>query len=110
MNFGFDWLEPPEGAPLTVGATLHDLMASWMDRSRCTNAPIDQPTTVGGSKKHGGPDLGPYRSPKQWRALGVDGIGIADQAPDRTLDGPSALSHDPGWRRRIQGFPTRGSL
>lgn len=39
------------------------------------------PTIVGGSKKHGGPDLGPTRAKRQWRELGVDGMGIADFAP-----------------------------
>ena len=39
------------------------------------------PTIVGGSKKHGGPDLGPTRAKAQWRTLGVDGMGIADAAP-----------------------------
>lgn len=39
------------------------------------------PTIVGGSKKHGGPDLGPTRAKRQWRELGVDGMGIADEAP-----------------------------
>lgn len=35
------------------------------------------PTIVGGSKKHGGPDLGPARARKAWAVLGVDGLGIA---------------------------------
>jgi len=36
---------------------------------------------VGGSKKHGGPDLGPTRAKRAWASLGVDGMGIADLAP-----------------------------
>ena len=39
------------------------------------------PTLVGGSKKHGGPDLGPTRAKKAWATLGVDGKGIADDVP-----------------------------
>ena len=42
------------------------------------------PTIVGGSKKHGGADLGPTRAKRAWAELGVDGIGIADAAPART--------------------------
>jgi DNA (cytosine-5)-methyltransferase 1 len=44
------------------------------------------PTIVGGSKKHGGADLGPTRAKAGWLALGVDGKGIAEQAP--TSDHP----------------------
>ncbi|MGW3127651.1 DNA cytosine methyltransferase [Streptomyces sp. NPDC001123] len=36
------------------------------------------PTLVGGSKKHGGADLGPSRAKKAWRALGVSGMGVAN--------------------------------
>ena len=39
------------------------------------------PTIVGGSKKHGGADLGPTRAKQAWSALGVNGKGIADSAP-----------------------------
>ena len=47
------------------------------------------PTIVGGSKKHGGADLGPTRAKRAWAELGVDGIGVADQAPGP--DAPPAL-------------------
>ena len=36
------------------------------------------PTLVGGSKKHGDPDLGPTRARNAWAELGVDGRGIAN--------------------------------
>lgn len=36
------------------------------------------PTLVGGSKKHGGADLGPSRAKAAWRALGVNALGVAD--------------------------------
>lgn len=79
----FDWpcsWEPPR----TVGQAIGDLMAergwegarNWQ-RLACGIAP----TIVGGSKKHGGPDLGPTRARKQWAALAVDGLGIANEAP-----------------------------
>ncbi|MEU8227675.1 DNA (cytosine-5-)-methyltransferase [Kribbella sp. NPDC048915] len=76
----------PEASPLrrTVGEELVDLMAAngwkhaqrWADRANKI-----APTIVGGSKKHGGADLGPTRAKRAWREMGVDGLGIADAAP-----------------------------
>jgi DNA (cytosine-5)-methyltransferase 1 len=79
----FEW-PAPAGPPKTVGETLADLMAAngwrgaaaWAERAGGI-----APTIVGGSKKHGGPDLGPTRAKRAWRALGVDGLGVADSAP-----------------------------
>jgi DNA (cytosine-5)-methyltransferase 1 len=39
------------------------------------------PTIVGGSKRHGGADLGPTRAKRAWREMGVDALGVADAAP-----------------------------
>jgi len=61
------------------------------------------PTLVGGSKKHGGPDLGPTRAKRAWAALGVDGMGIADDAPMRDFVGMPRLTVK--MAARIQGFP-----
>lgn len=61
------------------------------------------PTIVGGSKKHGGPDLGPVRARKAWAALGVDGLGIANEAPQKGFEGMPRLT--PRMIARIQGFP-----
>ena len=61
------------------------------------------PTVVGGSKKHGGPDLGPVRAKKAWAALGVDGLGIANEAPQKDFKGMPRLT--PRMIARIQGFP-----
>ena len=62
------------------------------------------PTIVGGSKKHGGADLGPTRARAAWLKLGVDGRGIAD-APPTSAD-PSR--HTPRLTNQmvalIQGF------
>jgi DNA (cytosine-5)-methyltransferase 1 len=62
------------------------------------------PTVVGGSKKHGGPDLGPTRAKQAWLALGVDGKGIANEAP--SPDDP--LDHTPRLTNQmvalVQGF------
>ncbi|MEU7556538.1 DNA (cytosine-5-)-methyltransferase [Streptomyces sp. NPDC044571] len=47
------------------------------------------PTLVGGSRKHGGADLGPTRAKKAWAALGVNASGVANDeheaVPDRDL-------------------------
>ena len=61
------------------------------------------PTLVGGSKKHGGPDLGPTRAKRAWAALGVDGMGIANDAPAADFVGMPRLTVR--MAARIQGFP-----
>jgi DNA (cytosine-5)-methyltransferase 1 len=79
----FHW---PEPAPTqhTVGTLLLDLMASegWPHAEDWSKAANDiAPTIVGGSKKHGGADLGPTRAKRAWAALGVDGLGVANEPP-----------------------------
>ncbi|GAA1157860.1 DNA (cytosine-5-)-methyltransferase [Kribbella jejuensis] len=79
----FTW---PEATPVgrTVGEELVDLMAAngWKHAEHwATRANKIAPTIVGGSKKHGGADLGPTRAKRAWRELGVDGLGVADAAP-----------------------------
>ncbi len=92
----------------TVGEVIGDLMVSrrwpgavaWIERAQAI-----APTIVGGSKKHGGPDLGPTRARQQWAELGVDGIGIADEPPtaDFPVDAMPKLTVP--MVARIQGFP-----
>ena len=78
----------PEGNPQmapTVGNALYDLMAEnkWKGAKKwAQNANKIAPTLVGGSKKHGGPDLGPVRARNAWAELGVDGRGVANMAPE----------------------------
>ncbi len=90
----------------SVGNLLHDLMGArgWhgLEAWRA-GANTIAPTLVGGSKKHGGPDLGPTRAKQAWKELGVDGRGIADFAPDADFIGMPRLT----VRRaaRLQGFP-----
>jgi len=62
------------------------------------------PTIVGGSKKHGGPDLGPTRARKAWASLGVDGLGIANDSPEKDFEGMPRLTVE--MVARIQGFPS----
>ena len=61
------------------------------------------PTLVGGSKKHGGADLGPTRSKNAWLDLGVDGRGLADSAPEHGFDGIPRLTVK--MAAMVQGFP-----
>ena len=80
----FSWPEPEKRKTLTVGEALEDLMAAngWKGaKDWAMHAASIAPTLVGGSKKHGGADLGPTRSKKAWKQLGVDGGGVADNAP-----------------------------
>jgi len=79
----------------SVGATLHDLMAAggWRGADEwAQNASAPAPTIVGGSHKHGGPDLGPTRAKREWAELGVDGMGIADMPPERDFKGIPRLT------------------
>ncbi|MER7795477.1 DNA (cytosine-5-)-methyltransferase [Streptomyces sp. NPDC097640] len=68
------------------------------------------PTLVGGSKKHGGADLGPTRAKKAWAKLGVDGLGVAND-PAKLKDPLRDLYGDLGPKLTvrqaaiIQGFP-----
>jgi DNA (cytosine-5)-methyltransferase 1 len=104
----FYWPGPSRFPPPTVGATLRDLMAArgWPGaREWAARADAIAPTIVGGSKKHGGPDLGPTRAREAWKRLGVNGLGIADDAP-----GPGYPANRPpkltvAMVARLQGFP-----
>ena len=61
------------------------------------------PAIVGGSKKHGGPDLGPTRAKEAWAALGVNGHLIAAEPPERDFVGLPPLTVK--MVARLQGFP-----
>ncbi|MDX2598012.1 DNA cytosine methyltransferase [Streptomyces sp. WI03-4A] len=83
------WFEWPEETPYdgTVGTALFDLMKAkdwpgaerWRDKAKGI-----APTIVGGSKKHGGADLGPTRAKAAWRALHVDAMGVSDEPPNES--------------------------
>lgn len=98
-----DKVEPP-----SIGGILGDAMASggWPGAEGwAKQAHGIAPTLVGGSKKHGGPDLGPTRARAQWRKIRVDGLGVADSppGPDFPLDGHPRLTTR--MVARLQGFP-----
>jgi DNA (cytosine-5)-methyltransferase 1 len=92
--------------PPTVGQVLSDLIAgnSWKGAKEwIKRANTIAPTIVGGSKKHGGPDLGPTRARAAWESLGVDGKGIWDEAPGPGFVGMPRLTVR--MVARLQGFP-----
>ena len=102
----FVWPSPVDSPPL-VGQTLLPLMQAngWAGAMAwAQGAKGIAPTIVGGSKKHGGADLGPTRAKAAWLTLGVDGKGIADSAPaaDYPLDHIPRLTNP--MVARIQGF------
>lgn len=102
----FAWPGPLQSQPPTVGDLLYDLMKEngWRGATRWRkHANSIAPTLVGGSKKHGGPDLGPTRSKNAWAQLGVDGMGLWDEAPHRDFVGMPRLT--PRMTARLQGFP-----
>lgn len=103
----FEFPQSSNNSPAsTVGDTICDLMGSngWKDLHtwKCKANKI-APTLVGGSKKHGGPDLGPTRAKREWALLGIDGKGVADQAPEANFNGLPRLTVR--MLARIQGFP-----
>jgi DNA (cytosine-5)-methyltransferase 1 len=103
----FTWPEPRPELAKTVGETLHDLMAErgWPGADMWAERANDiAPTIVGGSKKHGGPDLGPTRAKRAWRAMGVNALGVADAAPAASDPVTLAPKLTTAMVARIQGW------
>ncbi|MCX6866053.1 MAG: DNA cytosine methyltransferase, partial [Verrucomicrobia bacterium] len=96
-----------DGIPTqSVGETLVDLMAAngWEGAlAWASNANEIAPTLVGGSKKHGGADLGPTRARNAWASLGVNGKSLAETAPPKGFKDMPRLTLR--MTARIQGFP-----
>lgn len=120
---GFRW-PAPNGEIFTVAGALQDSMKrrfveagrpDWFPRwqDEASKGTIG-PTLVGGSKKHGGADLGPTRAKRAWAALGVNGMGLANDEDEPNIErdlGDLDLS-PPRWPMLtveqaaiIQGFP-----
>ncbi|MFD8468410.1 DNA cytosine methyltransferase [Streptomyces cyaneofuscatus] len=86
-----------------------DTLKKWREKAFKGVAP----TLVGGSKKHGGADLGPTRAKKAWAALGVCGLGVANDAEemknqesyDRDLFAAAGPKLTVEQAAIIQGFP-----
>jgi len=103
----FKWPDPTTPDAVNVGDVLRPLMAAdgwegaddWADRAIGV-----APTLVGGSKKHGGADLGPTRARAEWsRRHNVDGRGLADAPPQPGFVGSPRLTGE--MTAVIQGFP-----
>ncbi|MFJ2773365.1 DNA cytosine methyltransferase [Streptomyces sp. NPDC087300] len=106
---GFDWPKP-SGELKTVAQALKETMErrftdagrpegyeKWLKKA--TEAGTVAPTLVGGSKKHGGADLGPTRAKRAWAALGVNGMGVANEESDPNIE------RDLGNRDLVTGVP-----
>ena len=91
----FTWPVRRKRKPLTVGGDVFTYLMSarkWNGaRAWRDGASGIAPAIVGGSKKHGGPDLGPTRAKEAWAALGVNGHLIAAEPPERDF---VAAPHD----------------
>ncbi|MBO6187229.1 MAG: DNA cytosine methyltransferase [Prevotella sp.] len=102
----FAFPQPHPHLTKNVGEALIDLMsANGWQGAECWRKQANKiaPTLVGGSKKHGGPDLGPTRARKAWAEMGIDGRGIANEAPAPDFEGMPRLT--PRMMARLQGFP-----
>jgi DNA (cytosine-5)-methyltransferase 1 len=102
----FSWPVQGQVQPPTVGELLFDLVSAngWKGAARWRERANEiAPTVVGGSHKHGGPDLGPTRARRAWELLGVDGLGIANGAPAADFVGLPRLTVR--MVARLQGFP-----
>ena len=97
-----------ERTPPTVGERIGALMAeggwsgaeSWALQANCIG-----PTLVGGSRKHGGPDLGPTRARAAWLRLGVDGRSLADAPPAADAPADFVPRLTVRMAAAVQGFP-----
>ncbi|MET8644511.1 DNA cytosine methyltransferase [Streptomyces sp. NPDC003328] len=108
-NEDAQWFDWPKATPTaeTVGSVLHDMMAvnGWRGADAWAEKASDiAPTIVGGSKKHGGADLGPTRAKAAWLKLGVDAMGVANEPPGASdpVDFLPKLTTD--MVARIQGW------
>jgi DNA (cytosine-5)-methyltransferase 1 len=101
------------------GQRAREAFDRWLTRARERDAELRgrgggiAPTLVGGSKKHGGADLGPSRAKAAWKQLGVSGMGVANdidtcakkQTEGRDLFGPDGPMLTVRQAAIIQGFP-----
>ncbi|ALC29726.1 DNA (cytosine-5-)-methyltransferase [Streptomyces sp. CFMR 7] len=106
---------------ISVGGDVAELakrcLAKWRDlASAAADVKKDggiAPTLVGGSKKHGGADLGPSRAKAAWKNLGVSGMGVANgyeegkrkNTQGRDLFGDDGPMLTVEQAAIIQGFP-----
>lgn len=102
------WNERPLGPDTWTG---REAFEKWESKAREADARGLRvaPTLVGGSRKHGGADLGPTRAKRAWQVWGVNGEGLANDAND--CDPRRDLFREKGpmltveQAAAIQGFP-----
>lgn len=104
----FRWPTPTSSSATApaVGSVLYESMASdgWeLARQWAEGAMTIAPTLCGGSRKHGGADLGPSRARKAWARLGVNGSSVADEPPQPGAVLPVRLTVR--QMALLQGFP-----
>ncbi|WP_223774826.1 DNA (cytosine-5-)-methyltransferase [Streptomyces sp. 135] len=104
----FRWPEPLTLTTETVhvGDVLRESMASrgWeLADPWASQAQRIAPTLCGGSRKHGGPDLGPSRARQVWAEIGVNGSSVADEPPSPHDQLPVKLTAK--QLALLQGFP-----
>jgi DNA (cytosine-5)-methyltransferase 1 len=101
----FVWPVKNSSLSLSVGELLFEEFSSsgWDATLWATRAKGVAPTIVGGSKKHGGADLGPTRAKQAWAEMGIDGRGLADCPPQPGFSLMPRLTLQ--MTALIQGFP-----
>ena len=107
----FIWPSTSLDTARTVGEALYTEMAShgWAGAMAwALKANRVAPTIVGGSKRHGGPDLGPTQARLAWKELGVEGGTIAAEPPGPDFEGLPRLTVR--MTATIQGFPSDWEL
>ncbi|WP_415296881.1 DNA cytosine methyltransferase [Cellulosimicrobium sp. SJTW-1] len=100
----FTW--PLETERVTVADALLPFLTGWDHAERWAKGADDcAPALVGGSKKHGGADLGPTSAKAAWKKLGVNGMKLADSSPvpSASFTGEPLLTVE--MAAAIQGFP-----
>jgi DNA (cytosine-5)-methyltransferase 1 len=104
----FVWPTERPGSAPTVGEALRSEMAKggWSGAATwAKQADAIAPTLVGGSKKHGGPDLGPTQAKKQWAALGVNAHLLAEHPPGGDWPETAHPKLTVRMAAILQGFP-----
>lgn len=106
------WDKNKWGEPAKPGdRTGKDVYEDWLEAAEKAAAAGKgvAPTLVGGSRKHGGADLGPTRAKRAWAAMGVDAMGVANDReecdPERDLFREAGPMLTVEQAAIIQGFP-----
>jgi DNA (cytosine-5)-methyltransferase 1 len=109
----FTWPRPSPRPPLSVGEVLRDMMGSrgWPGAGAWAHqAGAIAPTIVGGSRKHGGGDLGPTRARQAWQAMRVDGTGYANLPPGPGFPEQGHPKLTVPMVALLQGFPPEWTI